>query len=49
MVDLAIAAQYGGHLDATGREVQQRAITELRAKAGLQDVTVNVTIEDVTT
>ena len=49
MVDLAIAAQYGSQLDAIAREVQQRAIAELRTKAGLQDVTVNVTIDDVIT
>jgi cytochrome c-type biogenesis protein CcmH/NrfG len=39
------AAQYSDQLDAIAREVQQRAIAELRAKAGLHDVTVNVTIE----
>jgi len=30
-------------------QVQQRAIAELRAKAGLQNVTVNVTVDDVIT
>jgi uncharacterized alkaline shock family protein YloU len=49
VVDLAIAVQYGNRLDAVAREVQQRAITELRAKVGLQDVTVNVTVDDVIT
>jgi uncharacterized alkaline shock family protein YloU len=49
VVDLAIAAQYGAQLHAIAREVQQRAIAELRAKAGLHDVTVNVTIDDVIT
>ena len=49
VVDLAIAAHYGTQLDAIAREVQQRAIAELRAKAGLHDVTVNVTIDDVIT
>ena len=49
VVDLAIAAHYGSQLDAIAREVQQRAIAELRAKAGLHDVTVNVTIDDVIT
>ena len=49
VVDLAIAAHYGSRLDAIAREVQQRAIAELRAKAGLQDVTVNVTVDDVIT
>ncbi len=49
VIDLAIAVQYGAQLDAIAREVQQRAITELRAKTGLHDVTVNVTIDDVIT
>ena len=49
VVDLAIAAQYGSRLDAIAYEVQQRAIAELRAKAGLQNVTVNVTVDDVIT
>jgi len=49
MVDLAIAAHYGAQLDAIARQVQQRAIAELRAKTGLRDVTVNVTIDDVIT
>ena len=49
VVDLAIAAHYGGQLDAIAHEVQQRAIADLRAKAGLQDVTVNVTVDDVIT
>ena len=48
VVDLAIAAQYGSQLDAIARQVQQRAIAELRAQTGLHDVTVNVTIDDVT-
>jgi uncharacterized alkaline shock family protein YloU len=49
VVDLAIAVHYGDQFDAVAREVQQRAIAELRAKAGLQDVTVNVTVDDVIT
>lgn len=48
-IDLAIAVQYGSQLDAIAREVQQRAIAELRAKTGLHDITVNVTIDDVIT
>jgi uncharacterized alkaline shock family protein YloU len=47
VVDLAIAAHYGSQLDAIAHEVQQRAIADLRAKTGLHDVTVNVTIDDV--
>jgi uncharacterized alkaline shock family protein YloU len=49
VVDLAIAAQYGAQLEAIAREVQQRAIAELRAKTGLHDITVNVTVDDVIT
>ena len=49
VVDLAIAAHYGSQLDAIAHEVQQRAIAELRTKAGLQNVTVNVTVDDVIT
>jgi uncharacterized alkaline shock family protein YloU len=45
VVDLAIAVQYGDQLDT----VQNRAIAELRTKAGLRDVTVNVTVDDVIT
>jgi len=49
VVDLAIAAHYGSRLDAIAYQVQQRAIAELRAKAGLRNVTVNVTVDDVIT
>ena len=49
VVDLAIAVQYGEQVDEVAREVQRRAVAELRAKAGLQDVTVNVTVDDVIT
>jgi uncharacterized alkaline shock family protein YloU len=49
VVDLAVTAQYGQELDAVGRAVQERAIAALRSKAGLRDVLVNVTIDDVTT
>jgi uncharacterized alkaline shock family protein YloU len=49
VVDLAIAVQYGDELDAVAREVQRRAVAELRRKVGLQDVTVNVTVDDVIT
>jgi uncharacterized alkaline shock family protein YloU len=47
VVDLAIAVQYGQQLDLIGREVQRRAIEELRTQAGLRDVAVNVTIDDI--
>jgi uncharacterized alkaline shock family protein YloU len=49
VVNLAIAAQYGSHLDAVARAVQQRAIAELRARTGLQHVTVHITVDDVIT
>ncbi|MGH3203992.1 MAG: Asp23/Gls24 family envelope stress response protein [Streptosporangiaceae bacterium] len=44
-----MAVEYGDQLDAVAREVQRRAIAELRSQAGLQDVTVNVTVDDVIT
>jgi uncharacterized alkaline shock family protein YloU len=47
VVDLAIAVQYGDEVDAVARAVQRRAIAELRSRVGLQDVTVNVTVDDV--
>ncbi len=47
VVNLAIAAQYGQPLDHIARQVQRRAITELRAKTDLRDITVNVTVDDV--
>jgi uncharacterized alkaline shock family protein YloU len=49
LIDLAVAAQYGQELDAVGRGVQERAIAALRNNAGLRDVWVNVTIDDVIT
>ncbi len=49
LVDLAVTAQYGQELDAVGRGVQERAIAALRKDAGLRDVWVNVTIDDVRT
>ena len=49
VVDLAVAVDYGRELDAVGRGVQEHAIAALRDKAGLKDVLVNVTIDDVTT
>jgi uncharacterized alkaline shock family protein YloU len=49
VVDLAIAVQYGVQVDAVARAVQRRAIAELRSRVGLQDVTVNVTVDDIIT
>jgi len=47
VVDLALAAEYGQNLDTVARAVQDRAIADLRSQAGLKDITVNVTIDDV--
>jgi uncharacterized alkaline shock family protein YloU len=49
VVDLAVAVQYGDQVDAVARAVQLRAIAELRSRVGLQDVTVNVTVDDIIT
>ena len=49
VVDLAVAVQYGDQVDAVARAVQRRAIAELRSRVGLQDVTVNVTVDDIIT
>ena len=49
VVDLAVAVQYGDEVDAVARAVQRRAIAELRSRVGLQDVTVNVTVDDIIT
>jgi uncharacterized alkaline shock family protein YloU len=48
-VDLAIAVQYGDRADAVAREVQRRAVADLRSQVGLRDVTVNVNVDDVIT
>lgn len=47
VVELAVAVQYGQQLHAVAGEVQHRAIAELHTKAGLRDVSVNVTVDDV--
>lgn len=47
VIDLAVAAGYGQELDAIARDVQQRVTAELRSTAGLRDVLVNVTIDDI--
>ncbi len=47
VIDLAIAVRYGRQLDAVARDVQHRAIAVLRAKTGLSDISVNVTIDDI--
>ncbi|HET9894355.1 MAG TPA: Asp23/Gls24 family envelope stress response protein [Streptosporangiaceae bacterium] len=49
VIDLALAVHRDHQADAVAREVQRRAISAVRAKAGLDDITVNVTIDDVVT
>jgi uncharacterized alkaline shock family protein YloU len=49
VIHLAVAAEYDQELDAIARDVQQRVIAELRDKAGLRDVLVNVTVDDIIT
>lgn len=49
VLDLALAVQYGQPVHDIAREVQHRVISELRDKVGLQDITVNVTVDDVLT
>jgi len=49
VIDLAIAVQYGDQADEVAREVQRRAVAELRSQVGLRDVTVNVNVDDVIT
>jgi uncharacterized alkaline shock family protein YloU len=49
VIDLAVAAEYGQELDAIARDVQRRVTAELRSKAGLRDVLVNVTVDDIIT
>jgi uncharacterized alkaline shock family protein YloU len=47
VIDLAITATYGDVLDDIARNVQKSVITELRTNVGLQTITVNVTIDDI--
>ncbi len=47
VIDLALAVRYGDPVDHVARQVQQRVIAELRTTIGVQDVTVNVTVDDV--
>ncbi len=49
VIDLAVVVQYNRRVDEVGREVQRRAIAAVRAQAGLDDITVNVTISDIVT
>ena len=47
VVDLAIAVHYDHQADKVAREVQRRAIAAIRTRAGLDNITVNVTIDDI--
>ena len=47
VLDLAIAVRYGERVDEVAREVQRRVAAEVRESTGLQDVTVNVTVDDI--
>lgn len=47
VIDLAVVAEYGRELDAVARQVQRRVTAELRGQAGLRDVVVNVTVDDI--
>lgn len=49
VIDLAISVQYDHRLDDVAIEVRRRAIAQLRAKADLHDVTVNVIVDDIVT
>jgi uncharacterized alkaline shock family protein YloU len=46
-VDLAVAVSYGSAVHEVAHEVQRHVIATLREQVGLQNVTVNVTIDDV--
>jgi uncharacterized alkaline shock family protein YloU len=47
VVDLAVAIGYGHPAPQVAREIQRRVAATLRDQAGLHDVTVNVTVDDV--
>jgi uncharacterized alkaline shock family protein YloU len=47
VVDLAVAIGYGHPAPRVAREIQRRVSATLRYQLGLQDVTVNVTVDDV--
>lgn len=46
-VDLAVAVTYGQHIPDVAAEIQRRVTRELRDTIGLQDVTINITVDDV--
>jgi uncharacterized alkaline shock family protein YloU len=47
VIDLAIAVSYGEPVHQIAHAVQQRVISELKENIGLQSVTVNVVVDDV--
>jgi uncharacterized alkaline shock family protein YloU len=47
VVDLAVAVGYGDPAHQVARDIQRHVTGTLRDQAGLRDVTVNVTIDDV--
>jgi len=47
VVDLAVAIGYGDPAHQVARDIQRHVTGTLRDQAGLRDVTVNVTIDDV--
>jgi len=47
VVDLAVAVSYGDPVHQIARDVQRHVIAALRDQAGLRNVTVNVTVDDI--
>jgi uncharacterized alkaline shock family protein YloU len=47
VVDLSVAVGYGDPAHQVARQIQRHVTATLRDQAGLRDVTVNVTIDDV--
>jgi uncharacterized alkaline shock family protein YloU len=47
VVDLAVAVTYGAPVHEVAREVQRHVIITLREQVGLQNISVNVTVDDV--
>ena len=49
VVDLAVAVTYEDPVHQVARDIQQHVIATLRDQVGLQNVTVNVTVDDILT
>lgn len=47
VIDLALAVSYGEPVHEVAHEVRRRVIAELKENVGLQSVTVNVTVDDI--